>query len=78
MINLLFTGVIAVTLLFAFILIIRNKPDFWFWLFLNFYFDPGGYIDGYLGGKLFGPLNMTDVFIAGIIVCLISARINLK
>lgn len=78
MITLIFTGIVGIVIITGFILFIRNAPDFWFWLFLNLYFDPGGYIDGYLGGKPFGPLNITDVIIVGIIICTISARINWK
>lgn len=60
------------------IIIIRNKPEFWFWIFLNLYFDPGGYIYGFSDGKFVGPLTMRDVFIAGIIIALVSAEINWK
>ncbi|MBS4034549.1 MAG: hypothetical protein KGZ85_08800 [Ignavibacterium sp.] len=76
MLPLIFTALVGVIIFTAFIIIIHNKPDFWFWLFLNLYFDPGGYIRGYLGGALIGPLNMSDIFIVGIVICLISARVN--
>jgi len=78
MLSLLFTGIIAVIIIAAFIIIINNRPDFWFWLFLNLYFDPGGYIGGYFEGKLLGPLVVNDVLIVGIIICLISAKFNWK
>jgi len=78
MLKLLLTGVVGLTFIFAFILIIRNKPDFWFWVLLNFYFDPGGYIVEYRDGKLIGPFTIADVLIAGIIMCLIFASINWK
>ncbi|HCY74465.1 MAG TPA: hypothetical protein DHV28_00960 [Ignavibacteriales bacterium] len=76
MIKLALAGIIAIIIIFALILIIRNKPDFWFWIFLNLYFDPGGYVYGFLGGTLLGPLNISDVFISGIVICIIYARIN--
>mgnify|MGYP003509436852 CR=1 FL=1 len=67
---------LTLVLLFAFIIIIRNKPEMWFWIFLNIYFDPGGYITGFRDGKLVGPLNVSDVIIVGIILCMVSAKIN--
>ena len=78
MLNLLLISLVGLLLLFAFIIIIRNKPELWFWIFLNLYFDPGGYITGFRDGKLVGPLNISDVLIFGIIICLVSAKINWK
>jgi len=77
MIKLALAGIIVLILIIAFLLIIRNKPDFWFWIFLNLYFDPGGYVTYYLDGKLVGPLNVTDVLIVGMIFCLVFAKIKL-
>ena len=76
MIKLLLASVVSLFFIFTLIIIIRNKPDIWFWLFLNLYFDPGGYISGFRDGKLIGPLNINDVIIFGIIICLVSAKIN--
>jgi hypothetical protein len=78
MLNLLLISLVGLVLIFALIIIIRNKPEMWFWIFLNLYFDPGGYITGFRDGKLVGPLNIRDVIIFGIIVCLVSAKINWK
>lgn len=78
MLSLLFTGIIAIIIIAALIIIINNRPDIWFWLFLNLYFDPGGYIGGYSDGNLMGPLTMADIFIVGIVICLISAKFNWK
>jgi hypothetical protein len=78
MIKLLLAGVVGLIFIFTLIIIIRNKPDIWFWIFLNLYFDPGGYISGFRDGKLVGPLNINDVIIFGIIICLVSAKINWK
>lgn len=76
MLILLIAGIAGIVLILSFIIIIHNKPDFWFWLFLNLYFDPGGYIDGFFEGKLIGPLNVTDVLIVGMVICLISAKFS--
>jgi hypothetical protein len=76
MIKLLFVGIVVIIFFSAFLIIIRNKPDLWFWIFLNLYFDPGGYVYGFMGGTLFGPLHIQDVLISGIIICMISAHIN--
>ena len=78
MLMLALAGVVAIILIIAFIIIIRNKPDLWFWIFLNLYFDPGGYVEEYLGGTLLGPLSIADVFISGMLICVISANINWK
>ena len=78
MIKLALVAVVVVILLIAFIIVIRNKPDLWFWIFLNLYFDPGGYVYGFLGGTLVGPLSIADVFICGMVICLIFANINWK
>ena len=78
MIKLALFGVVALLLLIAFMIIIRNKPDLWFWIFLNLYFDPGGYVYEFMGGTLLGPLAITDVFLAGMVFCMISANINWK
>lgn len=76
MLNLFVIGAIGVVIGLGFLIIIRNNPDLWFWLFLNLYFDPGGYIDGFLGGKFIGPINLSDVMIAGMFICLISANFS--
>lgn len=78
MIVLFLYGIVGLLLLSAFLIIIKNKPEFWFWLFLNLYFDPGGYILGFFDGKLIGPLNLTDVIIAGMVICLISANFSFE
>ncbi len=78
MIMLAIVGLVLFIVMIAFIIIIRNKPDLWFWLFVNLYFDPGGYVEEHLGGKLVGPLTVSDVLIVGIVICLISAKIKLE
>ncbi len=62
MIKLALFGVVALLLLIAFMIIIRNKPDLWFWIFLNLYFDPGGYVYEFMGGTLLGPLRSQMYF----------------
>lgn len=78
MLSLFIIGVVSLLLIIIFFIIIQNRPDFWFWLFINLFFDPGGYVEGYLGGNLFGPLNVSDIFFLGIILCLISTKIDSK
>ena len=78
MLSLVFTGIVGLVFISVLIILIRNNPDFWFWIFLNLFFDPGGFVYGFLGNKLFGPLNITDVFISGIVICLMFAKINWK
>ncbi len=78
MIKLALAGVVAIILIIALIIIIRNKPDLWFWIFLNLFFDPGGYVYGFMGGTLLGPLSIADVFVAGMVICLLFAHINWK
>ncbi|MBE0651162.1 MAG: hypothetical protein IH595_10005 [Bacteroidales bacterium] len=76
MLKLAIVGIVGLITIISFILIIRNKPEFWFWIFLNLFFDPAGYIEMYRDGKLVGPLNVTDVLIVAIVLCLIFAKIN--
>ncbi|HSW54545.1 MAG TPA: hypothetical protein VLH59_05590 [Ignavibacteriaceae bacterium] len=76
MIKLLFIAIVAIIFILSAIIIIRNKPDLWFWIFLNLYFDPGGYVYVYFGGSLAGPLHITDVFISGMALCLFSINAN--
>jgi len=78
MLKLIVVAVVLLIALLALVIIIRNKPDIWFWIFLNLFFDPGGYITGFRDGKIVGPLNMRDAFIFGIVICLVSAKINWK
>jgi len=73
---LLLTGLVALIIFGAVIIIVHNHPDFWFWIFLNLYFDPGGYVYAFLGGSLVGSFNAYDVFISGMIICLLSAKTN--
>lgn len=78
MLNMLFVAIVFIIILLAIIIIVRNHPDFWFWIFLNLFFDPGGYVYGFMGGTFMGPLHQSDIFIAGMMVCLISAKVNWK
>lgn len=78
MLKLLITSIIGLTLLSSFLIIIRNKPDLWFWIFLNLFFDPGGYVYGFLGGTLLGPLHASDIYLAGMVICSFNANISLK
>ena len=69
-------GIILLILFVTLVLIIKNKPDLWFWLFLNLFFDPGGFVEGVLKGKILGPLITADVFILGIVICLLTVKVN--
>lgn len=78
MLKLILVGIIGLIFISAFIIIIRNKPDIWFWIFLNLYFDPGGYVLEHFGGTLIGPLYVSDIFIFGMVICLKTAHVNWK
>lgn len=78
MLKLILIGILGIAVIPALIIIIRNKPDLWFWIFLNLFFDPGGYVEGYFGGNIVGPLNISDIIIVGIVICLFYAKINWK
>lgn len=56
--------------LLVFFLLIQKKPDFWFWLFLMLFFDPGGFFHGYFDSKAVGPLNFSDLFFFGILAAI--------
>lgn len=70
--------IIFLGFLFPAIYFIRRKPDLSFWLLLNIYFDPGGYITYYLGGKTFLNFYLSDITIILIIFCLFSIKTNYK
>ena len=53
-----------------------EKPDISFWIYLNLYFDPGGYVSGFLGGNIFGRFNITDIIIVGIVFSFIAMKPN--
>jgi hypothetical protein len=57
---------------------IKRKPDLAFWLLLNIFFDPGGYISYYFGGKLFLRLYMSDIVILPIIFCLYNINTSYR
>ena len=78
MLKLLIAGVVGISLVSTLAIIIKNKPEIWFWIFLNLFFDPGGYVSYYLGGNIIGPINITDAVIAGMILCLIYEKFNWK
>ncbi len=78
MLKLVFIALTGLVLTVPALIFIRNKPDISFWLFLNLFFDPGGYVEGFLGGNLLGLLNLSDIMIVGIIICLVSAKVNWK
>ena len=42
------------------------------------FFDPGGYVYGFMGGTLVGPLAINDVFISGMVLCMFFAGIKWK
>ena len=52
----------------------KSQIDLIFWILLNLYFDPGGYISGFLGGNLFGRFNITDIIIVGILMVLYNIK----
>lgn len=58
--------------------LIKRNPDLAFWFFLNIYFDPGGYVDYYLGNKIFLNLYMSDIAVIMILFCLFSINTNYR
>jgi hypothetical protein len=69
---------IFLAVLFPAIYLIRRKPDISFWFLVNIYFDPGGYIDYYLKGKIFLNLYISDFVIVLILICLFAINTNYK
>src|SRR4030095_3044094 len=67
---------LAVTLLVIYL--IKRNPDLAFWLFLNIYFDPGGYFSYYLGGRFLSVLTIYDLTIIPIIFCLYTSKTSYK
>lgn len=59
------------------IFIIRSRPDLSFWLILNIYFDPGGYIS-YVIEPFLGRLDFNDILIIFIILNLQYIKFKTK
>lgn len=60
--------------MFIIFILAKWKPDFFFWLFFLFFFDPGGIFENYFGQKIFGPLNASDVFFFLMFVIFLSVE----
>ena len=72
----LFEIIILFIIVFPILKFNWEKPDISFWIYLNLYFDPGGYVSGFLGGNIFGRFNITDIIIVGIVFTLIAIKPN--
>lgn len=69
---------IFLTILLPGVYLIKRNPDLMFWILLNIYFDPGGYISYYFGGKLISRLYISDIVILPIIFCLFALKTSYK
>ncbi len=59
----LFQSLLLLTILLSLTyFIISSKPDFFFWLSLLLFFDPGGIFENYFGSKIIGVFNASDFF----------------
>lgn len=74
----IFFNILGIAVFLILVIGIQKRPDFFFWLFLNLFFDPGGYVSGFLGGDIFGQVNIADIIIVCIVLCLISIKFKLK
>lgn len=66
----------AIPLLLILVFLLFRSPDKCFWLSLFFFFDPGGFYEGYFDSKLIGLLNFSDVLFFMIILSIIFTRVN--
>lgn len=53
---------------------ITESPDFFFWLFLMLFFDPGGFFAGYFESNAIGLVNFSDLFFLGMLVAIVAAK----
>ena len=65
-------------IVFPLLIFIHYKPDISFWILINLYFDPGGYFTIFLGGDAFGRINISDLVIVGIIMCLLVIKPQIR
>lgn len=72
--SLLSSILILFGLIFLIFLLAHWKPDFFFWLFFIFSFDPGGIFENYFLSKLVGKLNASDVFFFLMLVIFLSVK----
>lgn len=61
--------IVLVSFLFFFI---YRHPDFFFWLFLMLFFDPGGFFTGYFENNAISLINFSDLFFIGILLSVLS------
>lgn len=54
------------------ILIINKHPDFFFWLFLMLFFDPGGFFSGYFENNAISLIDFSDLFFIGMLLSILS------
>lgn len=64
----------ALPLLLILVFLLVRSPDKCFWLSLFFFFDPGGFFEGYFDSKLIGLLNFSDVLFFMILLSIILQR----
>ncbi|MBK7380880.1 MAG: hypothetical protein IPJ03_18140 [Ignavibacteriales bacterium] len=65
--------VLLVILIPSFILI-QRYPDFFFWLFLMLFFDPGGFFQGYFESNIFGLIDYSDVIFVLLVIAILSVK----
>ncbi len=65
--------VVLVILIPSFILI-QRYPDFFFWLFLMLFFDPGGFFEGYFESNIFGLVDYTDALFVMLLISIFSVK----
>ena len=69
---------IFLTVFLLSVFLIKRNPDLAFWLLLNIFFDPGGYLTYYFAGKLVSRLYISDIVIPPILFCLYVINTNFK
>ncbi len=55
-----------------------KHPDFFFWLFLNLFFDPGGIVKSTIGVNIIGRVNTSDMLFFLMIVAYLVKRMNYR
>ncbi len=70
---------ILLGILFLFVLIYSFRhPDFFYWLFLTFLFDPGGYLFAYFNKSQLSGFTYVDIFILLAFLPLLSNKVNVR
>jgi len=66
--------ILILIILIPLVLLIQKFPDFFFWLLLMLFFDPGGFFEGYFESNIIGLVDYTDLIFVLIVISILSIK----